>query len=125
VWLFSSGLQEGTKSLIIAAQDQALSMRYYQRNIIKQPVDNKYRMCQKAEKHIKHIIMGCIKIAPSEHSNRHNKVAGFNHWMICKYMGLQVTDKYYEHMPKRVINVNCTNIIWDILVITNQTITTN
>ena len=45
VWLSSSGLMGEMESLIIAAQDQALNMRYHQRNIMKQPVDNKYRMC--------------------------------------------------------------------------------
>jgi hypothetical protein len=40
-------------------------------------------------------------------------------------MGLQVTDKYYEHMPERVINVNGITIIWDILIITDQTILAN
>jgi hypothetical protein len=28
-------------------------------------------------------------------------------------MGLQVTDRYYEHIPERVINVNSTTIMWD------------
>jgi hypothetical protein len=40
-------------------------------------------------------------------------------------MGLQVTDKYYEHVPERVINVNSTTVIWNILVITVQTILGN
>jgi hypothetical protein len=40
-WLCSSGLKGQMKSLIIAAQNQALNMHYYQRNIMKQPVDSK------------------------------------------------------------------------------------
>jgi len=32
-------------------------------------------------------------------------------------MGLQVTDRYYEHIPRRVISVD-TTIMWDVLVIT-------
>ena len=40
---------------------------------------------------------GMYNILPSEYINRHNKVAGYNHWMICKHVGLQVTDKYHEH----------------------------
>jgi len=39
-------------------------------------------------------------------------------------MGLQVTDKYCEHVPHRVINFSDTAIMWDILVITDQTILT-
>ena len=40
-------------------------------------------------------------------------------------MGLQVTDKYYEHIPERVINVNGTAVMWYILRITDRTILAN
>jgi len=40
-------------------------------------------------------------------------------------MGLQVTDKYYKHIPERVVNINGTTIMWDILVITGQTVLAN
>jgi hypothetical protein len=45
-------------------------------------------------------------------------VAGYIHWMIHKHMGLQVTDRYYKHIPGKVINISDTTIMWDILVIT-------
>jgi hypothetical protein len=44
-WLCSSGLKGEMKSLIIAAQDQALIVLYYQRNIMKQPIDSNRNMC--------------------------------------------------------------------------------
>ena len=37
VWLCSLGLMGEVESLMTAAQDQALNMLYYQRNIMKQP----------------------------------------------------------------------------------------
>ena len=40
-------------------------------------------------------------------------------------MELQVTDKYYEKVPENVIKVKSPTIIWDIPVITDQTITAN
>jgi len=40
-------------------------------------------------------------------------------------MGLQVTDRYYENIPERVLTVNGTTILWDTLVITDQTILAN
>ena len=49
-------------------------------------------------------------------NNKNNKVADYIHWMICKHMRLQVTDKYYEHLPERVINISGTTIMWDIAV---------
>jgi hypothetical protein len=98
------------ESLIIEAQDQALSTCYHQWNIMQQPIDSKCRMCSKAEEHIKHIVVGCTIFAPCEYTNTHNKVAGYIHWMICKHTGLQVTDMYLENIPDWVINVNSTTI---------------
>jgi len=40
-------------------------------------------------------------------------------------MGLQVTDKYYEHIPERVINVNSTTLMWIEPVIIDRTILAN
>jgi len=45
--------------------------------------------------------------------------------MICKQMGLQVTDKYYGHVPEMVISVNGTTIMREILVITDRAILAN
>jgi len=92
------------ESLVIAAQDEAVNTHYHLRNIMKQPTDSKCRMCYKAEEHITHIVAGCTTVAPSEYS---------------KHVGLQVTDKYCEHIPERIINVNGTTIMWDVPVITD------
>jgi len=111
--------------LIIAAQDQALNLHYHQRIIMKQLIDSKRRMRCNAEEHKKHIVEGCTTFAPSKYTNRPNKVAGYIHWKICKYMGLQVTDRYCEHIPEKVIIVNSTTIMWDVPVITDQTVLAN
>ena len=89
------------ESLIIVAEDQVLSTHYHQRNIMKQPIDCKCRMCCKAEEHIKHIVVGCTTLAPSEYTSRLNKMAGYVRCTIGKHMGLQVTD-YYKHVPETV-----------------------
>ena len=86
---------------------------------MKQPVDSKCRMCFKAVQHIKHIVARCTTLVPSKYTNRHNRVAGYIHWMIRQHMILQVTDRYYEHILERVMIVNSTTIIWDIPVITD------
>jgi len=53
-----------------------------------QSTDSKCRICYKADEHIKGIVVGFTTIAPSECTNRHNRVAGYIHWTICKHMGL-------------------------------------
>ena len=34
---------------------------------------------------------------------------------MCNAVGLQVTHKYYEHIPERVMNVSGTAVMWDVL----------
>ena len=64
----------------------------------REAMDSKSRMCYKVEEHVKHTVAWCTTLAPSEHTNRHNKVAGYIHWKICQHTGLQVTDRYCDHM---------------------------
>jgi hypothetical protein len=105
------------ESLIIAAQDQAINMRYHQKYIMKQPTDRKCKMCCNAEEHIKLTVVGCTKLAPSEYSNKYNKVAGYIHWTICKHTSLLTgAMNIYQ---KRVVNINHTTIMWDTPVITD------
>jgi len=52
-------------------------------------------------------------------------VTVYNHWKICKHMGLQVIDRYCENIPEKVINVSSTTIMWDAPVITDQTVLEN
>jgi len=40
-------------------------------------------------------------------------------------MGLQVTDRYCEHISNRVINVNGTTGMWDVPFTTDQTVPAN
>jgi len=124
-WLSSSGLKGETESLIIAAQDQALSTRYYQKNILKQNVDSKCRKCGNCEEHISHIISGCSILAPSEYLFRHNKVASFIHWMICKHNQIEVSDKWYEHQPLKAVTTNDITVMYDMAVFTDKLIKAN
>ena len=36
-------------------------------------------------------------------------------------MGLWVADRYYEHIPERVLNANGATVMWDVPVITDST----
>jgi hypothetical protein len=68
---------------------KALYAIYYQRKM-KQPTRNKCRMCCKADENIKHVVEGSTIFVPCENINKHNKVVGYIHWMLCKHTGLQV-----------------------------------
>jgi hypothetical protein len=75
-WLCASGLKGEMESLIIAAEDQVLSTHYRQRNILKQPIDCKCRMCCKAEEHIKHIVVGL------QHLHHLNTLVDSIRWLV-------------------------------------------
>ena len=44
---------------------------------MKQPTDSKCRMCCTAGEHIQHTVLVCTTLAPSEYTNRLNKMAGY------------------------------------------------
>jgi hypothetical protein len=52
-------------------------------------------------------------------------VAGYIYWMLCKHMGLQVTDNYCEHIHVKVINVSGTTVVWYVPIIRDYTILAN
>ena len=92
---------------------------------MKQPTDSMCRMCYKAEEHTKHTVAGSTELAPSDYTNRHNKVAGYSHWTthinIWGYRLLTST----MNIPERFIIVNSTTIMWDIPIITDRKILAN
>ena len=124
-WLTNGRLKGETESLLVAAQDQALNTRYHQRHILGQSVKSVCRLCLKAEEHISHIVAGCEVLAPVEYLQRHNKVAGYIHWRICKSLNLPVTEKYYMHEPEKVTKVEDNVIMWDKTILTDRTILAN
>jgi hypothetical protein len=52
-------------------------------------------------------------------------VAGYIHWTVCKLTVLQVTDRYCELIPDKVINANGITGMWDVPVITDRTVPAN
>ena len=94
-WLRSAGLKETTESLIIAAQDQTLATNYYKNKILKKTVDPNCRLCRTHPETISYIDSGCPMLAKHECLERHNRVAKFIHWTICKTRGFEVKSKWY------------------------------
>jgi len=43
------------------------------------------------EERIKHIVVGCARLAPSEYTNRQSKMAGYIHWTV--YMAANMLKK--------------------------------
>jgi hypothetical protein len=52
-------------------------------------------------------------------------VAGYIHWTVCNHVEFHVAERYHGHIPERVINISGTTIMWDIPIITDQTLLAN
>ena len=106
----------------MAAQDQAINTRNYQKVICGQQVESKCRMSSQREETVDHIVSGCEVLAKTEYISRHNNAASYLHWSICKDHDIEITDKWYQHAPETNKDNNIT-IMWDMPVNTDRTIT--
>ena len=108
-WLSSNPKGE-TEGLLVAAQDQAINTRNYQKVICGQQVESKCRMCSQHEETVDHILSGCEVLAKTEYITRHNKAATYLHWRICQDYDIETTNKWYEHKLETVVHNTDNNI---------------
>ena len=47
------------------------------------------------------------------------------HWLLCKRIGFQQQEKWYEHVPERVLENDCVKILWDFSIQTDHEIECN
>ena len=63
-------------------------------------------------KTIDHILSACPVLAPTEFTDRHNKVGQYIHWMLCKHYELPHEDAWWKHQPKDTVdNENCNDSV--------------
>ena len=78
-WLKGTDLKADTEGLLIAAQDKSLATRIYHHRIIKDGTNPHFRLCNKFNKSIDHILAGCPELAKTEYIKRHNNAAANMH----------------------------------------------
>jgi len=100
-WLKCAGLKAETKGLIIAAQDQSLATRSYHHHFIKDGGDRHCRLCacNIYEETLEYLVSDCPELAKTEYIQRHNKVATYLNWKICREYDIDTADKWYDHPP--------------------------
>ncbi len=52
-------------------------------------------------------------MAQTEYKGRHDKLAKVIHWDLRKKNGVQVTAKWYGHVPDKVVETDQVKILWD------------
>jgi len=128
LWLSKEDLKAETESEIVAAQDQALQTKYYATKLLNIETDSKYRLCQKFDETIDHIISAFPIQAKEQYIKRHDRVCAQLHFNICKETGVQLDKKrWYVHVPKSVetSQEGKVTILWNPQVQTDRTIANN
>ena len=124
-WLSSSSLKVEREGFILATQDQSLATRMYQTKILKIGADPRCRLCTYSEETIDHMISGCLTVANTEYLQRHDRIAKFIHWTLCKHYEIRHTEKWYEHTPEPVVEGKNVTMLWDFNVHTDRKIDVN
>ena len=65
-WMKHSGLKGETESLIISAQDQAITTRHLSKHIYHQSPTDRCRMCHEQQETVAHIVSGCTALAADQ-----------------------------------------------------------
>lgn len=126
MWLKRGRMKPESEALVIAAQDQALRTRHYDKAVLKISQDDKCRICQEHVETIDHIVSACPILAKTEYLKRHDRVCSYLHWQICTALEVPNTcPKWYEHSPKPVTSVGLCTILYDQQIQTDRTIAAN
>ena len=118
-WLQRGELKKETEGMIMAAQSQSLRTNAIKARIDKSREDAKCRMCNEKEETIHHIVSGCSNLAQKEYKRRHDCVARALHWDILRQRGFEVSDKWYQHQPESVAEIEQFKVLWDFTIKTN------
>ena len=124
-WLKAAALSAATGGLVVAAQEQALRTRYYERKILHRNVSPTCRMCSVDLETVDHIVAGCSSLAPVDYTDRHNQVASIIHWDVCRHFGVPVESRWYRHHPDRLVETNDITMMWDTTIPTARKIKAN
>ena len=58
-WLKYGEIKGETESTVVAAQDQAISTKYFKNKILKKEIESKCWLCKQHEETIDHLTSGC------------------------------------------------------------------
>ena len=64
-------------------------------------------------------------LASNMYLNRHNKIGAYIHWVILKDLGAEVTEQWYNHVPKTSTEVSNHSIMWDMQILTDARLSHN
>ena len=112
-WLRKGNLNRETKSLLMAAQNNAIRTNHNKARIDKTQKNSKCRLCRDRNEIVKQIISECSKLAQKEYKTRHDWVGKVIHWEMCKKFKFDHTNKLYLHNAAPVLENDTQKLLWD------------
>ena len=88
-----------TESLLIAAQNNAISINHIKARIDKTQQNRKCRLCGDRDETTNQIINKSSKLSQKEYKTKHDWVGKVIHWEMCKKFKFDHMNKLYMHNP--------------------------
>ena len=114
-------MKKETEGFIFAAQDQAIRTNV-KVGIEKQNASATCRMCGNHDERVQHILCSCSKLAQVEYKKRYETLGQVVHWELCGKYSIDYSDKWYEHVPRKVEENEEVKILWDFDIQTDREI---
>lgn len=126
-WIKKQQISPSIESSIFAIQDQAVMTRQHKRDILKEPVDGKCRLCAIKDETTQHIVSGCEKLAGTYYVKRHNNLVQYVYWCLARKHNIEVSSLWWkETLTQPQVKENSSaKILWEIPVQTDVTVTHN
>ena len=121
-WLRDGFLKKETEGLILAAQEQALRTNSIKHSIDKTSQTPLCRLCGESTDTVWHIVSGCKKLTQNEYRKRHDKVALWVQWEMCRKYGIDCNDKWYDHQPLPIVENGDVRVTWDMTIYTDKVV---
>ena len=103
MWVRKGKFKRKTKSLRIAAQNNAIRTNHIKSRIDKMQQNSRCSLCGERDETINHIISECSKLAQKEYKTRHDWVGKLIHWELYKKFKFDHLNKWYMHNPASVL----------------------
>ena len=117
-WLKAGELKWRTKSLICAAQEQALRTNAIKNCIDHQDVSLLCRYCKEKAESVTHIVSLCSLLAGNQYRKRHNKRGKKVHWFLCKKFEFECEGKWFS--PEPLLENDTCKVLLDFAIETDK-----
>ena len=120
-WLRKGNFKREIKSLLIAAQNNAIRTNHIKARIDKSQQNSKCWLCGDRDETINLIISECRKLG-QRNIRLDNWLGKVIHWEMCKKCQFDHANKWYMYNPEPVQENNTHKLLWDFDIQTNHQI---